>query len=651
MVGPVDAIRRTDRSDQRTRPLRPPPGGGTRRPEVRHYGRRSRRPLVLGTAVLASLVATFAVAGVDTGRIPPKVAVDGVDVSGLTPAQARTRLQAHVRDRLSGEIALSATGGRPYQSSVSASRIARAPQLAGVVEEARSARGRLGRVLVGVGIGGEQELPLRFSLRGAGVTAVVADARSALDRPAVDAQVRVAGGEVVVRASQPGTVVDRAELERLIETLPASVGVPTREAPPVIDDEDARVAQGRATAMLATPRTLTYAARSAPLRPGLLRRALRFPARDGALAVDLDPNVLRAGVLRPLGIRERAPRDARLEIRGRRVVVVSSLPGVRFDKDALTRAILANPTAPEVAVVTETRPASFRTADARALKITELVSSFTTPYVCCPPRVTNIRRATETLDGMILKPGERFSLNAALGQRTTERGYVSAPTIQAGELKDSVGGGVSQIATTVYNAAYFAGLEIVTHTPHEFWISRYPKGREATVSWGSPDLAFVNDWKASILVDAVAASDGVTISFYSSPLGRRIETDTAEPTEITKPKTIERLDPDLPKGTRNELQDSGADGFYISYTRRVYAGERLKRTDRFGWRYRPQNAIIEVGPPKPKKPGDPDGDDPATEPDAAAPGATPEPEPSTDPVEGSDPAPALPPSIPTPPEP
>ena len=111
------------------------------------------------------------------------------------------------------------------------------------------------------------------------------------------------------------------------------------------------------------------------------------------------------------------------------------------------------------------------------MRIRELVSQFTTPHACCQPRVTNIQRAASILDGQIIPAGATFSLNTALGERTRARGFVSAPQIgEGGVLEDAVGGGVSQTATTVFNAAFFAGLKIVTHTPHEFWITRYPAG-------------------------------------------------------------------------------------------------------------------------------------------------------------------------------
>jgi vancomycin resistance protein YoaR len=204
------------------------------------------------------------------------------------------------------------------------------------------------------------------------------------------------------------------------------------------------------------------------------------------------------------------------------------------------------------------------------------------------------------MDGTIVRPGERFSLNEVLGRRTTERGFVEAPQIYNGRLEDAVGGGVSQIATTTYNAAFFAGVQIVEHQPHEFYISRYPMGREATVSWGGPELIWRNDWPAAILVKAYADSDSITVELYSSKLGRRVETETGEPTQYTAPRTITVANSSLPPGTTNVVQSAGPSGFLISYTRKVYRGSKLRRNERYTWRYKPENAIVEVGPPRPQ---------------------------------------------------
>jgi vancomycin resistance protein YoaR len=196
-------------------------------------------------------------------------------------------------------------------------------------------------------------------------------------------------------------------------------------------------------------------------------------------------------------------------------------------------------------------------------KANELVSTFTTHYAPGEPRVVNIRLASRLLDGTVLAPGATFSMNAALGERTTERGFVPAPMIYGGRVVASVGGGISQVATTLYNAAFFAGLDLVEHQPHTIYIERYPMGREATISWGGPELVFRNDWPAPLRMRLVATDTSVTVRFYSARLGRRVETETSEP------------------------YDRVGSGFTIDYTRRVYQHDTLRRDERYRWRYGP----------------------------------------------------------------
>lgn len=164
---------------------------------------------------------------------------------------------------------------------------------------------------------------------------------------------------------------------------------------------------------------------------------------------------------------------------------------------------------------------------AAAKNATSLLGTFTTSYSCCEPRVTNIQRMAQTVDGTVIGPGEQFSLNAVTGERTKANGYVPAPTIGEGNtLIDTVGGGVSQFSTTSYNAAYFAGLQIDTHTPHSFYISRYPPGRESTLSFGSIDLLWTNDTKAPVVVRSSASDTSVTVSIYGGNGGRRVRAET-----------------------------------------------------------------------------------------------------------------------------
>lgn len=261
---------------------------------------------------------------------------------------------------------------------------------------------------------------------------------------------------------------------------------------------------------------------------------------------------------------DRAPRNARLSIEGKRVNVVPGVDGRMLDREATAAVLVRDPAARTHQVRFRLTAPATTTAELDALRIRELVSEFTTYYPPGQPRVVNIKRAAELLDGRIIKAGGTFSMNRALGERTLERGFVPAPSIYAGQYVDSVGGGISQVATTLYNAAFFAGLELVAHTPHSYYIDRYPVGREATISWGSLDLVFRNDWDAAVLLKVEATDTSITVRFYSSSLGRSVETTTSEPFAWTGPA-----------------------GFTVDYTRKVFKDGRLVSDEKFRTRYDP----------------------------------------------------------------
>jgi vancomycin resistance protein YoaR len=368
----------------------------------------------------------------------------------------------------------------------------------------------------------------------------------------------------------------------------------------------------------------------------MLRRALVLEPEDGTLGVSLDHDVLRRQLGSAFRKIERPARDASFRIVGTAARVTPSRPGKELDVDRIARSLVNNLESTVHRARFRALAPTLTTEQAGALGIDEQVSEFTTYYPCCAPRVTNIQRAAQLLDGTILGRGETFSLNQALGRRTEENGFVTAPQIFDGRLEDAVGGGISQVATTMYNAAFFAGLRLDAHQAHQFYISRYPRGREATVSWGGPELIFTNDWDAGLLIKVSAWSTGISVRFFSSKLDRRIETVTEQPYGYKQPTTHRTKNPALKPGETVVQQEAGGPGFTVEYTRKVYRGSKLLRDERFRVRYDPQDAFIEVGPPKKKPKPKPK---PGEEADAPADG---EPAPPTTP--GGPPQASAPPS-------
>jgi len=538
-------------------------------PHLAHRVRTAVRRLpkdvaVAGAAAVLTVVGASAIVAVrvlnpDRDRIPPGVSIAGMPVGRLAPAEAARGLAAR-DDAPTGALLLIGPDGDPVLPPIRLATLRPVPRVERAVDLANRPVGLGYRLRRELGLGGTRDIPLDYRLRPRVVDRLTARAAQELARPARSASVRVTGGELVVVRSTTGRAVDRAALARRLASLPQEVQVPVVPVPPEITDLQAQVARAKGARIVEAPTVVIAGRHRAKLDRKFLLAALDFRAEGGTLEPRIDPATIAGLLNRRFSRVERPSRSARFRVRGRRVEVIDGRPGRAIDSVAVARSIEDRPGG---LVPLRIRPVTPRltTREARDLGISEVVGEFRTPYACCQPRVTNIRRAAEILDGAIIPAGATFSLNDLLGERTTARGFVAAPQINAGRLEDAVGGGISQVATTLFNAAFLAGLRIVSHTPHEFWISRYPAGREATISWGGPELVLENDWPSAILLKVIATDDGVTVRLFSSRHGRRVSTETI--------------------GVPSE-----GSAFSVVYTRRVMRRSVGVREERFTWTYR-----------------------------------------------------------------
>jgi len=273
-------------------------------------------------------------------------------------------------------------------------------------------------------------------------------------------------------------------------------------------------------------------------------------AGDTGVRLGADPRRATALIDALAARRDRAPVNARVIASGAAVTVDEQLDLSWTPRRVDVRVVPARPgrrlrqataVASIDAAVRESRhaarlavrstPAVVPTVAARAAR--RLIGTFTTRFECCQPRVTNIRLIARAVDGTVIAPGEKFSLNDVAGRRTRAKGYVPAPFISDGKLVPSVGGGVSQFSTTIYNAVYFAGLRIDKHQPHSVYIARYPPGREATLDYGSIDLTWTNDTGIPVFVRASSTSTSVTVSLYGDNGGRRVRSSSGSRQPLT----------------------------------------------------------------------------------------------------------------------
>ena len=188
-------------------------------------------------------------------------------------------------------------------------------------------------------------------------------------------------------------------------------------------------------------------------------------------------------------------------------------------------------------------------------------------------------------------PGDRYSLNGAIGIRTPEKGYVKAPGITEGKFVDQLGGGISQFTTTLYNAVFFGGYHLDAYKAHSYYFTRYPMGREATLSWPTPDLAFTNDSDAGILIVTSYTEESVTVTFYGrQPV--KVDSTTGQPYNLTNPPTQCEENPDLAKGV-SELTQEGSQGFDVLVTRTLHDPDGTSTTEKYFTHYKPEPIIYD----------------------------------------------------------
>ena len=176
------------------------------------------------------------------------------------------------------------------------------------------------------------------------------------------------------------------------------------------------------------------------------------------------------------------------------------------------------------------RPAVSREEQAHleSLGIVELVGTFTTKHACCQGRVENIHLFADLMRGAVVGPGESLSLNSHVGRRTEEKGFVEGGFIEKGVLVDDIGGGVSQFATTIFNALIRAGMTIDEYQTHSLYLSRYPFGLDPTISYPKPDLRFTNPTPYGLLIWPTYTDTSITVELYST---RNVQVTVGEPEE------------------------------------------------------------------------------------------------------------------------
>jgi len=575
--------------------------------------RRARSRLLLqalaaAVAVALALAALFgALFAGSPSKIPAGVTIAGVSVGGMTPSAAQQLLERRAAALQNVPVTFF-SGSKQWR--VTPHRLGVEADWAAAVDAAKRQGEGLGplrgfqRVRVRV-FGADISPPAQ--VYEPALEYQLGQIARELDQPNREAAIVLNGLKPVLVEGQPGRTLNA---DRAAATIVGALASLTRaETPLPVDVERVTVTAADLRPVLAQTRR----ALSAPirlelgktwwrLRPTRIAELLALP-RDGASKLSIGGPRADAWFERFGGRVGRAPTDATFRSTSDGAIVIRpSSDGVKLDVAATSREILAAALAPGARrvgdVIVVKHSPQLTTEKAKGLGITRVLSSYSTYYSGTADRIRNLQLAVELLDGTLVSPGGTFSLNEAVGPRTLERGFRLAPVIVGNEYEEDVGGGVSQVATTVFNAAWEAGVKVLERNPHSLYISRYQLGRDATVNYPDLDLKFRNDTGDWLVVLGASGSNGIAITLAGTPTGRRVVSEPG-PLVVTGKPPIKRVkDPTLTVGTQ-VVEELGSSPQSVTVKRTVYNKDGSVLYDET-WRtnYRGEKRVIRVGTKK-----------------------------------------------------
>jgi vancomycin resistance protein YoaR len=552
--------------------------------------------VVGGVLVIVAIlyVTGYLVAG---DKLPKKAQISGVAVGGLQPSEAINKLTAD----------LGARAGEPINVTVRDDRAQVKPADAGFVVDYEKSVDAAG--------GGKSWNPARIItvLTGGSATdavvvvddqklqAAVGELSKTLNHGPVDAAVAYRGTKIKQKAAREGITLQQDSAAVMIKSsflkTTGPLELPADVAQPAVTDQEADelVASFAKPAIAAPVKVNVNGAGSFDISRGMIAESISFVAQNGTLAPDLDAKKLRRNAkpaMKKVELVE--PRNATVRLVNGKPKVIPAVDGTTVAADDLKKAVepvLVKPAGERTVSVQLTgAKASFSTAAAKKLRIKQVTGQFTTYFPYLPYRNVNIGRAAALINGTLLKPGEIFSLNEVVGERTKANGFTEGYIIKDGRFRKELGGGVSQSATTTFNAMFFAGLKDIFHKPHGLYIDRYPAGREATVAWPSLDLKFQNDTKYGVLVQAYVVKGtpsrkgSITVRMWSTKTYDKIVATKPIKSNFTSGREITDDSPDCEP-------TSPVQGFTVRYQRLFYQNGSVVRRENFSWTYAPTDKV------------------------------------------------------------
>lgn len=519
------------------------------------HRRRWVLPLVLTPFVLVGLTTVAWAVDTSLGGVPRNVTLAGIDIGRLSEAELAAKVRDVAADfagtpveivsdvdtysTTTGDIGLMIDEDATVRDAMNVED--HGFELVRPVRWARSFIAPL-------------EAPLRFRVSDERVATTTSELEGAARTPPTEPSVELVDGTLHVVAGADGMGMDANRVAALLPEAAAAAGpgqtirvrVEQGPIPPLGSAAEAREAASAAEAVVGEDISIETDDGSRTITADQLRGWVRLASLpDGTVDFRLDPAEVDQSLRDAFSDIEDGPVDATFTVVDGKPIIRPDRPGKVCCGDnaaATIETALRNGTRTVRLELVEGQ-AAFTVEDAEAWGITQPIGGnrawrdgapttaapgFTTYHAPTGARVINIHRIADLVRGAVIPPGGSFSINEHVGRRTAANGFVSAGAISNGQYVNEIGGGVSQFATTLFNAAFFAGLDIDEYQAHSEYFDRYPLGREATMGYPLPDLKFTNNTPYGILIWTSYTDSSLTVTLYSTPYATADQTAISE---------------------------------------------------------------------------------------------------------------------------
>lgn len=470
--------------------------------------------VIVGLLLIAGIAYTWDVIA-NQGKVPRATSVGGVNISSMERTAAVEKLERELGDVETKPVNVT-SGEKSSQLVPAESGLTLNYQKAvdGIPDASYNPVTRLFSF-----VRATKEIPVTVDIDDTALDGALERVKNELSFAPKDGMLELNNGELKVTKPVLGQTVEPADLKNGITENwldPAGVEVEPVEVEPAINDDAIEAMRtGDAAKALDNPLTLNGENNVAgTLRKDEIAQFVSIDAKDGKLELKVDTPKAQQLFEERMDGAQVPGQNAKISFSGDKMNVTPSVDGSIIDWEKTLKDFDKRVKGDERTWDADYKPdpAEYTTEMAEKATFNDTVSEFSTGGFSGASG-ENIRRVAEQVNGAVVNPGETFSLNGYTGPRDTAQGYVESGIIIDGHSGTAVGGGISQFATTLYNAAYFAGFEDVAHTPHSYYISRYPAGREATVYEGAIDLQFKNTTNTPVRIETSFGGGNITVRF------------------------------------------------------------------------------------------------------------------------------------------